>query len=353
MATPSEVRGVKRKEGVCDLPWGMARSPLTLAALATSAVVGLDITATASFGASHGSDFDAAILTGRDGRHWIIRVPRNQHAEAEQSADLVALRSLSAGVRTRLPFAVSAFAGQAPVDGTRAIVYEFVYGGKVPLSGYDAGPDSLAASVGKAIAAIHSLPTSFVADAGLPVLSAAECLRSCVTVMDRASATGLVPASLVGRWERAAEDAKLWQFQPTVTNGALTADSFLSADGVVTGVLGWQDLRVADPARDLQWLLSNTAAADSAFDAYSRTRGATDRQVRQRAMFYAELEVAKWLLHGTETRSTEIVDDAVAMLTGLADAVRNDVMNPIGAQTMPTMAVDEVEAFLDRSQRAG
>ena len=329
----------------------MARSHLTLAALATSAVPGLDVAAASAFGASHGSDFDAAILTGRDGRHWIIRAPRNARAEAEQSADLVALRSLSAGVRTRLPFAVSSFAGQVPIDSTRAIVYEFVYGTKVPLNSFSYGADSLAASVGTAIAAIHSLPTSFVADAGLPVMTAGECLRASVTVLDRASATGLVPAALLGRWERATEDAKLWQFQPTVTNGALSADSFLSADDVVTGVLGWQDLRVSDPARDLQWLLANSPVAETALDAYSRVRGAGDRQVKQRAMFYAELEVAKWLLHGTEQRSTEIVDDAVGMLTALADSVHNDVMNPIGAQTMPTMAVDEVEAFLSRAEK--
>jgi aminoglycoside phosphotransferase (APT) family kinase protein len=183
-------------------------------------------------------------------------------------------------------------------------------------------------------------------------MTAGECLRASVTVLDRASATGLVPAALLGRWERATEDAKLWQFQPTVTNGSLTADSILSADGVVTGVLGWQDLRVSDPARDLQWLLANSPVAETALDAYARVRGAGDRQVKQRAMFYAELEVAKWLLHGTEARSTEIVDDAVGMLTALADSVHSDVMNPIGAQTMPTMAVDEVEAFLSRAERA-
>ena len=183
-------------------------------------------------------------------------------------------------------------------------------------------------------------------------MTAGECLRASVTVLDRASATGLVPAALLGRWERATEDAKLWQFQPTVTNGSLTADSILSADNVVTGVLGWQDLRVSDPARDLQWLLANSPVAETAFDAYARVRGAGDRHVKQRAMYYAELEVARWLLHGTEQRSTEIVDDAVGMLTALADSVHNDVMNPIGAQTMPTMAVDEVEAFLARSARA-
>ncbi len=342
----------------------MARSHLTLAALATSAVDGLDAAAAASFGSNQGGaspgaanqsgDFDSAIITGRDGRHWIIRVPRNSRAELQQSADLVALRALSTGVRTRLPFAVSAFAGQVAVDSTRAIVYEFVYGSKVPLASYSTGPDSLAASVGRAIAAIHDLPTSCVADAGLPVMTAGECLRSCVSVMDRAAATALVPASLLGRWERAVEDAKLWQFQPTVINAALAAYSFLTADDSVTGVLDWHELRVGDPARDLQWLLGSHSDAiiDSAFDAYSRLRGAGDRQLKQRATFYAELEVARWLLHGTETRNSEIVDDAVQMLTALADNLRNDVMNPLAANTVPTMAVDEIEAFLDRTERA-
>ena len=331
----------------------MARSHLTLAALATSAVDDLDLVASSSFGSQQHNEFDAALLTARDGRHLIIRVPRNERAEAEQSADLVALRAISAGVRTRLPFAVSNYTGQVPVSGTRAIVYEFVYGTKVGLGRLDAGTNGLAASIGSSIAAVHALPTSFVADAGLPVMQASECLRAAVSVMDRASATGLVPPPLLGRWERATEDGKLWQFQPTVINNSLSADSFLSSDGVVTGLLGWQDLRVGDPARDLSWLLGAPEdVADSAFDAYHAVRGSGDRHVRQRAKLYAELEIAKWLLHGTETRSTEIVDDAVEMLSALVDSTLNDVMNPLNPQTMETMAVEEVEALLDRTERA-
>lgn len=332
----------------------MARSHLTLAALATSAVADLDLAAAASFGSAAGSEFDSAILTGRDGRHWIIRVPRNERAEAQQSADLVALRALSVGIRGRLPFTVSSFVGQTPFHGTRAVVYEFVYGAKTPLAEYTAGQDGFAASIGRAIGAIHNLPTSFIADAGLPALTPVECLRSTLTIMDRASATGLIPAALLQRWEAATEESKLWQFQPTVINGDLSADSFLAANGAVTGVLGWHDLRVGDPARDLFWLLGarGELVAESAFDAYNATRGTADRQIKQRAMLYAELEIAKWLLHGTDTRSTEIVDDAVTMLTGLVDDVQNDVMNPISPQTMPTMAVGDIEAFLDRTERA-
>ncbi|MGL4340784.1 MAG: phosphotransferase [Rhodoglobus sp.] len=330
----------------------MARSHLTLAALATSAVPELDIVGAARFGARQDGDYDTALLTGRDGRHWIIRAPRNTSAETEQSADLVALRALSVGVRTRLPFTVSTFVGQAPLGQTRAFVYEYLYGSTVPLGSLTVGPDSLAASIGTAIAAIHSLPTSCVADAGLPVLTADECLRATITVVDRAAATGLVPAALNARWQKAAQDSTLWQFHPTVINGELGLNSFLSADNAVTGVLGWQCLRVGDPARDLQWTLAHESVADSIFDSYTHARGTTDRQIRQRAALYAELEVAKWLLHGTEKRNTEIVDDAVLMLTGLVDTVRNEALNPITTQTMPTMAVDEVQAFLARNQQA-
>jgi aminoglycoside phosphotransferase (APT) family kinase protein len=344
-------KGVAYEEtaGCSTYPVDMARSPLTLAALATSAVAGLDIVETSSFG-GRGGDFDCALLTGRDGRHWLIRVPRNERAEAEQSADLVALRALSAGVRTRLNFSVSAFAGQTPIDGTRAIVYEFVYGSKVPLAAIDV---ARASSIGRAIAAIHSLPTSFVADSGLPVQSPLECLRACVTVIDRAAATGLVPTALLSRWEGATEESNLWQFQPAVINGALGAGSLLFTGGEVTGVLGWHELRVGDPARDLHWLLGarDDAVPEIAFDAYNEARGGADRQVRQRAMLYAELELAKWLLHGTELRNTDIVDDAVGLLAGLTDSVRRDVMNPIGEQTIPTLAVDEVEGLLSRSER--
>jgi macrolide phosphotransferase len=159
---------------------------------------------------------------------------------------------------------------------------------------------------------------------------------------------------LLQRWEGAIEDAPLWQFTPVVINGGLGSDSFLTADGAVTGLLGWHGLRVGDPARDLQWLLgrSDDEIAGIAFDAYTRVRGSVDRRLRQRAMLLSELEVARWLLHGTETRSTETVDDAVEMMSNLVDDVSKDVMNPIGPQTMPVLGVDEVEALLERAERS-
>jgi aminoglycoside phosphotransferase (APT) family kinase protein len=334
----------------------MARSHFTLAALATSAVAELDVVGVQAFGSMGQGDFDAALLTGGDGRHWVVRVPRSERAEAEQSADLVALRALSAGVRSRLPFAVSSYAGQVPVAGTRAVVYEFVYGTKTSLA--QITPE-LAASIGAGIAAIHALPTSFVVDAGLPGHTAADGHRAARTLVDRACTTGLVPIALQQRWEHAISESALWQYTPTVINGSFGSDSVLSSSEQLTGVLGWHGLRVGDPALDLQWLLGcgQAGATDAAFDAYSAARGQIDRQLRQRATLLAELEVARWLLHGTEVRSTEIVDDAVEMLSALTDdaqktlgsTVSGDTVDLSGARFVNT---DEIEALLDQSERA-
>lgn len=330
----------------------MARSHLTLAALATSAVAGLDVTAAQLIGTGTNGDFHSAVLTTRDGKRLIIRIPNSERAEAEQSADLGALRALTTGVRARLPFSVPAFAGQTPIRGTRAVVYGFIEGTKVALAEIADG-SRLAPSIGLSIAAVHMLPTSIVADAGLPVLTPAEILRSTLTVMDRASATDLVPSALLGRWERATEDAALWQFAPTVINGALSSDSFLSTDSQVTGILGWPALSVGDPARDMFWVLSARGeyVAEAVFEAYAESRGSSDRQLKNRAMLYAELEIAKWLLHGTQERSTEIVDDAVQMLHGLVDTVQNSGSTILAHETMPVLAVDEVRQMLDRNQR--
>ncbi|WP_025157155.1 phosphotransferase [Leifsonia aquatica] len=328
----------------------MARSHLTLAALAASAVPDLAISAARSYSRGGAEEFDAALLDERDGRVCIVRVPLSQSAESEQSADLVALRALTAGIRSRLPFDVPQFLGQAPVGSTRAIVYDFLPGEHISVDEVPPG-DGLAGSIGHAIAAIHTLPTSFVGESGLPVLSAADSLGTATSLIESAAATGLLPTALRDRWRDATADHSLWQFQPTVINGALTADSFLVDGDTVTAVLGWSALRVGDPARDLHWLLAmNAEATDGALTAYASARQvATDRQFTQRAMLYAELEVARWLLHGREVRDQDIIDDAVGMLDGLVDRVHSNAVNPLSNATGPILAIGDVEAMLDRT----
>ncbi|MGA1837910.1 phosphotransferase [Herbiconiux sp. 11R-BC] len=333
----------------------MARSHLTLAALATSAVPGADIVATRALTSGSAGRFDSAVVTLRGGDEYVVRVPTDSDAEAEQSRDLVALNALTSGMRSRLPFHIPSVQGQAPVGETRAVVYDYIPGHPGSLDDIG-GEQSASGSIGRAIAAIHSLPTSVVSDAGLTAHTAAQVAATSRKLADRAAATGKVPKELLTRWSIALEDSALWQFQPTVVNGALAPESFLLASDTVTGVLGWQSLRVGDPALDLYWLNSASSAesADRVYEGYERALSKpADRQLRKRARLYAELEIARWLLHGIDTRDQSVVSDAEAMLDGLSATVQNDLLNPLSTDTGQIMAVEDVEAMLDRTPLPG
>lgn len=330
----------------------MARPPLTLAALATAAVPGLAVQAAGQHTRNAQGDYDSVRILATDGRELLIRAPRSQAAESEQSADLVALRSLTAGIRSRLPFALPAFVGQAPIGGTRAIVTDFVPGSQRSADELTA-ESRLAESVGLAIAAIHSLPTGFVAEAGLPRRTAAESRDEVVALVGRAADTGRLPAAILRRWEEATDDASLWRFEPTVVNGTLGAESILVDAERVTGVVGWARLAVGDPARDLHWLLTSRGrAAERALEAYLVGReGAADEHLPRRALLYGELELARWLLHGVDSHDDEIIEDAVTLLDGLVATVHDRSSEPLAAQTGPIMTVGDVERMLDGTPR--
>lgn len=330
----------------------MARPPLTLAALATAAVAGLEVRAARAHTRGTSGAFDAVELHSTDGRRLLIRVPRSQTAEAEQSADLVGLRALSAGVRSRLPFAVPEFVGQAPIGPTRAIVTEFIPGDVRSADELTADP-ALAGAVGRAIAAIHALPAAFIGEAGLPRRSAEQAREAAVEVIDRAADTGRLPAALVRRWEEATDDDTLWRFAPTVVNGQLGADSFLVEGDRVSGVIGWSGLAQDDPARDLHWVLTATGdAAEETLAAYVTARaGDADAELARRALLYGELELARWLLHGVDTHDAAVVDDAVGLLDGLVARVHDHSSESLTTDTGPVLAVTDVERLLESTPR--
>jgi macrolide phosphotransferase len=328
----------------------MARSPLTLAALAASAVPGLDIVHVRHHTSHTTGDFDTSVVTDRNGRQLIIRVPTSQTAQTEQSAELLALHAMSPGVRSRLPFDMPVVVGQSPVESTRGVVYEFLDGHHVPVQQLSAGT-GVVSSIGRAIASIHSLPTTVVNEADLPQSSAMECRTTSNELIGRAADTGHLPTALLRRWEEALNDDELWQFPSVVINGSLRCDSFLITSESVSGVLGWSALCIGDPATDLCWLRTvDTEPLNAVLATYLRARkGGTDQQIARRAMFYGELELVRWLMYGKDTHQQSVVDDAIAMLDVLVDSVLNNAMNPLSPPTGPILAVSEVEAMLQKT----
>jgi macrolide phosphotransferase len=303
----------------------MARSPLTLAASITSALPRAGVVGVRELTEGTAGRFDAAVAELDDGRTVVARVPAVAEAAEELAAQVRVLRTLSPGVRAVLPFRAPEVLGETGMGSSRVVVCDLLPGYRVEAAHVPPGR-GVATSLGAALASVHALPVSVVRDAGLPARTPAQVRDDAERLLDRAEATGLLPFALLRRWSAALAVDALWRFEAAATLGGVEPTAFLLEDGdegpAVTGLLDWHGLSVGDPATDLRWLSSAPDAADDVYDAYlARAHRAPDAHLRDRARLYAELEFAKWLVHGHAAGSETVVADAVALLDSLADTL--------------------------------
>src|SRR5690606_14273772 len=307
-------RGVAWARGCRPSLGGMARSPLTLAAAASAALSDAEIRQARRLTAGGSGRFDAALLTLADGDDVVVRIPNDDDALADVDSEIIALRALTAGAREVLGIRAPEVRGSAPMDDRRVVVTSYLPGYQVEAAHIPAGR-GVAGEIGRAIARVHGLPPSVVRSAGLPERSPADARADLDRLLDRIGRSGRVPVRLMVRWREADEDDRLWGYESTVVLGGAQATSFVLQNDArdepsVTGVLDWQGLAIGDPAIDLHWTASAPDAADDVFRAYADASvRAPDGSLRVRARLHAELEFARWLVHGLDTHRSDVVDD--------------------------------------------
>lgn len=328
----------------------MARSPFTLAAAVTAALPGAEVVGARTLTAGGDGRFDSAVATLADGRELAIRVGDDDETSRELASESLALRALTAGARAMLPFRAPEYCGETLLAEGRALVAELLPGFQIEASHVPGGRGA-AESIGASIAAVHALPASVVRGAGLTARSAEESRDEVRQLVDRAAATGRVPARLTVRWREAVSDDDLWRFESAVTLGGVQATSFLFEDDpdqgpVVVGLLNWNGLSLGDPAVDLAWLSSAPDAAGSVHASYAEASDrAPDAALAVRGRLLAELEFARWLVHGDTLHRTDIMDDAASLLGSLADGLRENDLAVIATRSE---GVDSALDALDR-----
>jgi aminoglycoside phosphotransferase (APT) family kinase protein len=291
------------------------RSPRVLAALATAAVRGLDVVAAGPTD-SDGADFDVAVVVDAEGRRLVVRAPRRPAAAAALDAEVELLK----GLLDPLPFAVPEPAGTLGLpEGGRCVVHPELPGSPLDPGELRPGP-GLAASIGVGLAALHEIDAGLFSDAGVPVYDAEEYRRRRLSELDRAAATGHVPPRLLTRWEVLMEDVSHWRFAATPIHGDLVGEHVRTDGAKLTGITGWVDAKIADPADDFAWLAvgADPEALESVLEAYANARHEPpDPDLLLRARLAGELALARWLLLGLRLEDAEIVEDARRMLDDL------------------------------------
>ena len=306
-----------------------SRGPLTLAALASAAVPGLDPdTVEGVVPTGPGDPFDVALVSDQEHRRWVIRCPVSPAASAhlERSAALLGL------LARRLTMPVPAVKGWVALpEGGRAAVHSYLTGRMVSLAGVTAG-SALATGLGRAIAQLHNLDVRVYEEAGVPVYDAASYRSRRLAELDRAAATGRVPTGLLTRWEKVLDDESLWTFTSTPTHGALGDDTVLATpddgnDVDVKAFLGWESAQVADPADDLAPILAelDPEAVDTVMEAYAHARvERPDRHLQQRAKVIGEMQLVRAMMTAVAAGDDEGAEEHAMHLRRLDDRLARE-----------------------------
>lgn len=328
----------------------MVGTPLTLAALATSAVPDLIVEAYSA--GEPREDYRSAVLDTSSGR-LLVRVPSSERAEVQVSSEILSLTAFTDGLRAELPFEIPRILGITRAGDSRAVVSSLLEG--TPLDPEDLTPDDpIIESVATALAAVHDLPASVIQDQGLPTRQAAEVRADCSRLVARAQATRVLPETVREHWERMLTSTDLWDFQSTVIHGSLSADLVYLRDSRVAGIAGWADTAIGDPASDFAWLFGLPEGVFTRTVQYYRTvrPGVFGADFIERATFWHQLELAKWLIHGIELRDADIVEDAVSLLDKLVGYLavqpsRESAASPIDSAEVEKL-LDETPQNVDR-----
>ena len=318
-------------------------SALHLAALAVVAVGGLRVVSTCP-PLRTTEDFAYTGVLDSEGRKWVVKYPLTDHAgtllEAETAVASSLLEQLRAG---NLPFDVMRPEGYAAYKGRRAVIYPAPLG---VAKDFAALTGAEARELGRAIAAIHSMPAVTLSSAGLASYNSEQVRERLLTELEDASAESYVPAIVRRRWLNAFDDDELWQFTSVAVHGDPAAENFLWAEGAIRSTIGFGEAHVGDPAVDIAPImaeLSEAAFADF-FESYQGAmRGGCDEHLLERSALMGEFALVRWLMHGVLTDDQEIIDDATVMLEQLAVEIDADPELSPG----PAWHIDEAEPVAD------
>ena len=274
----------------------MASSPLILAALAKAALPSYQFKSVATLPSHGNGPIDSVLITDTEGVQYVIREAKNGSGNLKLAGDNQAAKvAKTAGTLSfKLPTLIGETRNQR---GNTVQVLEFIYGSAVDIDTLNPA-EELVGHLGRAIASIHNLSADRLRQAGVPEFNANQVRESRLAELDRAAATGMVPATLLQRWENALEDLDLFRFKESVIHGNLIGENILELDGEVSGVLGWSSLRIGDPAEDLVPYAAsqNSELLDAVKFAYFENRADTDANLAQRATLYSELDIARYLV---------------------------------------------------------
>lgn len=148
-------------------------------------------------------------------------------------------------------------------------------------------------AAGTAIGAIHRVRPDFLKTHGYPVFSTAQIAAQLRGWIKRLRMDGHVPKEITDSWASIVATDGLWSFETCTVHGGFSDGDLLYAGSGLSGLYGWQDMQVNDPARDLAWIFAKLDGSrrNAVIAAYGRMMGARlDDLIMLRANLWLQME---------------------------------------------------------------
>lgn len=287
-----------------------------------------------------------------DGSRTLVAVLVDPDRAAAAEAERVATATLRSAVPSEFPrmpkvlgsrtLSGEPYGFDAPVS---VMLCEAMPGAPLSTDMFEERP-ALISSLARCLASLHSADPGPLADAGLVVHDSAEIRSGLLDDLDAAAETGRVPSGLLGRWETALETVDSWRFPASPVHSGLGPDALWADGDAIVGLSDLSRVRVGDPAADIAAVSSMLRPEDfeAFFREYRRCRPGADPGLRRRVEIRSELVVLEWLLAARAAHDSAAEDDAVRLLTALAEVTGAADADESASEETPGSRPDDAEA---------
>jgi macrolide phosphotransferase len=265
-----------------------------------------------------GLDFRVVTASDRDGRSWVLRIPRRGDMidKIERENRILSL------LRPRLPFAVpdwrivsAELVAYPELPGPTAISVNATT--QEVTWNIDEDSAVFVASLGRALAALHAIPAPEAIEGGLRAATPDEMRERVTHDIALVKSAFAIEANLERRWRAWLDDDASWPQHAVVVHGDLYAGHVLvHPRGEVTGMIDWSEAEFSDPSIDFtsHLLLCGEGGLTRLIESYANAGGRTWDQMARHIAERLTLTPLRYALFALETREPVHLDAAKAQL---------------------------------------
>lgn len=221
--------------------------------LALAGTHGLDLEGSSLRTEEMGLDFRVAIARARDGRDWVMRIPRR--------ADVLSRADIEGKVLDLVAPQLDVAVPDWRISSPELIAYPLLPGTpglSVETDGsvtwhVDIASPAYAASLGEVVAQLHAIDAAEAAATGIEVRSPAQEREDWQRDLGRVSAEFEISPALWGRWTAWIAEDSYWPQHSVLTHGEIYPAHTLVEGERISALLDWTTAAIGDPARDLMF----------------------------------------------------------------------------------------------------